>query len=678
MQRPARVAAAAAVSFPAVPDHVPVAMAVAVPPSAPSSDAVQRAEVALASAESVAAASGAESHGAAAAAAATAAAAMPPQPAAAAIAPPPDFSVLRASSAAAAAGTAAAASSPLLYPSAVPAPVSTGAIPMAAAAPAARGGYASAPVGAAAAAAAASGSAAMGTLNSVLDLAPNQPASLRAPTDERARFAAELGGIESRRRGTAARTDEGVVFSTATLRGRLDETVSAMAAAIRSALGEDVPADHVVPPLHKRQLHAWTVVRSASSEGYMANTSAGPEQVGPFPTAEQARRFSQHCAPPRWVTEREGCGCCGLRISRVELAAFSLGRKHHCRNCGICVCGPCSRFTWPGAMLPPLYHRKGDKTALPPLAKGARTARVCNGCHRSMESFRDALLGGDLHRALAVWEVGNINLACPYAIYKDQAYPVHCAAEGGNLALLRWLVEARGCPLTEGGQPLRTKATRRTVLAIAAERQHLDILYWACKCWGAQTTEILHLSVATRALAAYVSVAPPPAIEEQAALAALGLGPMDSSFMAHAGMDCETPALALPVPMEQEHAVLGGGVAGGGGGGGGGGAGAAATAVGVGIGGVGGGGGGGGGGGALSDEDACICCFAKAIDCVLVPCGHACCCAECAGRLQPQGGRCCPACQEPVERVVTIRRHSMLAAAAPAAGLGLGLAAQDQ
>ena len=66
-----------------------------------------------------------------------------------------------------------------------------------------------------------------------------------------------------------------------------------------------------------------------------------------------------------------------------------------------------------------------------------------------------------------------------------------------------------------------------------------------------------------------------------------------------------------------------------------------------------------GGGGALSSEDACICCFARATDCVLVPCGHACCCGNCARGLQPAE---CPACSERIEQVVMVRRLSQPAA----------------
>ncbi len=50
------------------------------------------------------------------------------------------------------------------------------------------------------------------------------------------------------------------------------------------------------------------------------------------------------------------------------------------------------------------------------------------------------------------------------------------------------------------------------------------------------------------------------------------------------------------------------------------------------------------------DEDdgkLCKICFASAIDCVLLNCGHLCCCLECPKALQA-----CPMCRSPIERVV--------------------------
>ncbi len=49
------------------------------------------------------------------------------------------------------------------------------------------------------------------------------------------------------------------------------------------------------------------------------------------------------------------------------------------------------------------------------------------------------------------------------------------------------------------------------------------------------------------------------------------------------------------------------------------------------------------------DDDGKLCkiCFVSAIDCVLLNCGHLCCCLECSKAL-----RACPMCRSPIERVV--------------------------
>jgi hypothetical protein len=60
----------------------------------------------------------------------------------------------------------------------------------------------------------------------------------------------------------------------------------------------------------------------------------------------------------------------------------------------------------------------------------------------------------------------------------SRQYPVHCAAEGGSLELLQWLVEDLGCPLYNAQeQPLVTHQGD-SVLAVAARHGHCHVMRW--------------------------------------------------------------------------------------------------------------------------------------------------------------------------------------------------------
>ncbi|CAM9446575.1 unnamed protein product [Sphacelaria rigidula] len=47
------------------------------------------------------------------------------------------------------------------------------------------------------------------------------------------------------------------------------------------------------------------------------------------------------------------------------------------------------------------------------------------------------------------------------------------------------------------------------------------------------------------------------------------------------------------------------------------------------------------------DDTSCIVCFERKVDCTLVPCGHHCCCLECAAQFE-----LCPVCRAPVEQKI--------------------------
>lgn len=70
-------------------------------------------------------------------------------------------------------------------------------------------------------------------------------------------------------------------------------------------------------------------------------------------------------------------------------------------------------------------------------------------------------------------------------------YPVHVAAEGGSLTLLRWLVDELGCPLyDEEDKPLRTQPRGDSVLGVAARRRHAHVMRWLVVAKQCKVAEI--------------------------------------------------------------------------------------------------------------------------------------------------------------------------------------------
>ena len=70
---------------------------------------------------------------------------------------------------------------------------------------------------------------------------------------------------------------------------------------------------------------------------------------------------------------------------------------------------------------------------------------------------------------------------------EELVYPIHCAVEGGNLDIVRWLMEDHFCPIKlvrsgstkkqkRAGAELIPTSKDRTVLTIAVTSLHVDIL----------------------------------------------------------------------------------------------------------------------------------------------------------------------------------------------------------
>lgn len=122
--------------------------------------------------------------------------------------------------------------------------------------------------------------------------------------------------------------------------------------------------------------------------------------------------------------------------------------------------------------------------------KNEDLVNVCKACDWLCSAFRSALLEGDFDKAIALHATENINLTTPFANIKGEVfYPVHCAALGGNLSLLKWLLDDNCCPLRsirvgrrndlnnlyESYTPILTSSSR-SLLNLALSKVHIGIL----------------------------------------------------------------------------------------------------------------------------------------------------------------------------------------------------------
>ncbi len=192
-----------------------------------------------------------------------------------------------------------------------------------------------------------------------------------------------------------------------------------------------------------------------------------------FRSEEEAKETAYVNAPPKMIPFNMASHCftCDSKFTVFR-------RASHCRNCGVCICKPCS-VTWSKAMLPETYNARNSRV------------KVCPTCDYISYLFRHALLEGDFDMAKKLYMTGNINLRCPFTnINKrnDIMLPIHCAAYGGNLRILKWLVDLHYCPIqlihtgNRGNQcqkitsSLIKTSKGRTVADIALDNQHLEIL----------------------------------------------------------------------------------------------------------------------------------------------------------------------------------------------------------
>mmetsp|Transcript_6292 Transcript_6292/g.7218 ORF Transcript_6292/g.7218 Transcript_6292/m.7218 type:complete len:556 (+) Transcript_6292:158-1825(+) len=293
--------------------------------------------------------------------------------------------------------------------------------------------------------------------------------------------------------------------------------------------------------------------------------------------------------------------------------------KHKCRSCRKAVCSNCSRGKWPPAMLPAEYNVKREKTL-----------RVCTRCQDSTEKFRLALLAGNKREASRIFESGIVQLHCPYQIYPEKMYPIHCAVKSGSIDTISWLLE-RGCATNvydaRGFSPLAIAAAKGhqhvvkyMVFEKHAEVKHIDDARILQKCLMATLSELrttenrLNRLTADHELKAF-SV--PKTKDEEDMLLDLALRESVGE-----NVEREVQEIVAPKPYdtastwyEKDSGSDGSNAA------------------------------------AVERDDDCIICFEKPMDCVFLNCGHISCCQECAEQFKE-----CPVCRAKIAKVVKIYR----------------------
>jgi hypothetical protein len=349
----------------------------------------------------------------------------------------------------------------------------------------------------------------------------------------------------------------------------------------------------------------WIVTVDTNNGGWKVETST--LQAFTFPTLEEAREAAYSYAPPLLTPFDESPTCYGC------LGKFAVFRRAvHCKSCGVCVCRKCA-IHWPADRLPQTYNHKRE----PKL-------NVCLSCNFLSEKFQKALLEGEEEEALALYETGNLNIRCPFG--KDEngeiMFPVHCAVQGGNLNLVRWLVDVHFCPvfmtqLTNSNesqadncgvstQPLLT-SKGRSALYYAMSTQNIDLLRYLVVEKGMSLFETKDLRTSLLNLKLALERLPSQLDQENRLLTARNTHYDNIIISQNHGKDHEIiagahsfesePVIAAAGEEEEDDVTT--------------------TTV----------------------NDACIICFVNVIDCVLLPCGHQICCTHCSKTLN-----LCPIC----------------------------------
>lgn len=261
---------------------------------------------------------------------------------------------------------------------------------------------------------------------------------------------------------------------------------------------------------HNTATNLWIATINTNQKGVAKNPATASKYLKAFSfsSEREARESAIANAPPKMMNFNDHPHCF---VCKGKFAMFR--RAGHCRNCGVCICSACS-ITWPSKMIPETYNLKKESHV-----------KICKSCNFLSGAFRRALLDGDYEEAIALYGSGNINLRTPFPQFskkkEEVMHPIHCAVEGGNIDIVRWLMEDHFCPVKviltgsgkrpkKGGSPdfpiLTSKS--RSVLSISMESLHVEILRYLVVENGVSIYESKDLMAALRSLEAVLMVLP--------------------------------------------------------------------------------------------------------------------------------------------------------------------------
>lgn len=351
--------------------------------------------------------------------------------------------------------------------------------------------------------------------------------------------------------------------------------------------------------IYSAATQSWVATVNTNQKALEANNveeSSKALRAFSVPTQKQAIALARAWAPPKMHPFGSNPNCF---ICEAQFVVFR--RACHCRNCGVCICGACA-VQWPAKMLPVTYNIKKESLV-----------NICKTCDYLCSEFRLALLGGDRDKAMALYSTGNINLTTPFANVKGELfYPVHCAVIGGNLELLKWLVDEHCCPLRSirisdgkvhgaGGSytPILT-SKGRSLLGIALGNRNIGIVRYLVveKRMLLSAEKGLDITTLVQNLDLVLRVLPEDVLVEQGLGASertstrSNVGLLESTMESSEHDNLEVSAMTIAAALEDE-----------------------------------------------TTGNECILCCDKEINCVFTPCGHQICCLECGNHISR-----CPVC----------------------------------
>jgi hypothetical protein len=363
---------------------------------------------------------------------------------------------------------------------------------------------------------------------------------------------------------------------------------------------------------HNKATNFWIATINTNQRGVAKNPQKANKYLKAFSSAteQEARESAIVNAPPKMIPFNESpvCFCC-----KGKFAVFR--RASHCRNCGVCVCNSCS-VTWPAKLIPETYNLKNEANV-----------KVCRSCNSLSMAFKRALLQGDFDETMSLYRTGNVNLRTPFPVSnkKDESmHPIHCAAEGGNIHILRWLIDEHFCPIkihttskkggnanSMEGSPIRT-SKGRTVLTIAIESLKVDMMRYLVVDLGFCIYECKDLRPALSALEAALSALPCTTMNRNEVPQAVPTGvarwdnaTFDDDYSEPSSLGVDEEAKYVDETKSRASGSRHGGAD------------------------------------TNGEQQICVICFDRKINCVGTPCGHAVSCLECSHNLQV-----CPICNE--------------------------------